>query len=357
MSLNDQDLIDFFQQALLDWHSSIERPMPWKDSKDPYKIWLSEIILQQTRLAQGIPYYEKFLAHYPTVHDLAQANLEEVLKLWQGLGYYNRARSLHYTAQMISERDGVFPDNHKELLKLKGVGPYTAAAIASFAFDLPHAVVDGNVIRVLSRLLGITDPVDSRKTRVYIEQKAQEFLLKNDPGAYNQALMDFGATVCTPHNPNCEVCPVITRCQAMHQKMVDKIPVKLPKVKKAKEHMHYLVLTGNNRMVLRKRPSTGIWPDLYEPILLPYNQSKKITPKTLKSLIPEELNVIVNPIINTSSYKHILTHKVLVITYYHVHIADLRKDIGYSLQEAHKLPHPRILDKYFQEMGFFKDID
>ncbi|MEM6964892.1 MAG: A/G-specific adenine glycosylase, partial [Bacteroidota bacterium] len=211
----------FFTKQLLRWSETIDRPMPWKGEKNPYLIWLSEIILQQTRVEQGLPYFLKFKANYPTVHDLANAPEDEVMKLWEGLGYYSRARNLHFTAKFISkELNGIFPKNYDSILKLKGVGAYTAAAIASFAYDLPHAVVDGNVYRVLSRFFGIKTPIDTTEGKKQFTQLANELLVSDQAAKYNQAIMDFGAIQCMPKNPLCHECTFQTTCKAFQQKKI-----------------------------------------------------------------------------------------------------------------------------------------
>ena len=234
-----------FSSTLLNWHKKNNRTLPWKVDKDPYKIWLSEIILQQTRVEQGIPYYQKFIATFPTIHDLAQTDESNVLKVWEGLGYYSRARNLHDTAKYISiHLNGVFPSSYENLLKLKGVGPYTAAAIASFAYDLPHAVVDGNVYRVLSRIFGIKTPMDSSEGRKEFQKIAQELINAQDPGGYNQAIMDFGATVCTPKNPNCNQCPFSEQCFAFLNRSINQLPVKNKNIQKKKsipELLHFIM--------------------------------------------------------------------------------------------------------------------
>jgi len=223
----DQKKKLFFTKELLKWSRKHPRDLPWKATKNPYFIWLSEIILQQTRVEQGTPYYLKFVEHYPTVIDLANAPEDEVLKLWEGLGYYSRARNLHAAAKYIhQELEGKFPNQHQDILALKGVGVYTAAAIASFAFDLPHAVVDGNVYRVLSRYFGISTPIDSTAGKKEFAKLAQELLDNDRAAAYNQAIMDFGATHCLPKNPKCGTCPLQSNCIAVAEKAISSYPLK-----------------------------------------------------------------------------------------------------------------------------------
>lgn len=259
-----------FTRKLMKWHENEnDRQLPWKDEKDPYKIWLSEIILQQTRAEQGLPYYNSFTEAYPSVADLAAANDEEVFRLWQGLGYYNRCKNLLATARIVSqEGNNKFPNTYEGLLALKGIGPYTAAAIASFAYDLPHAVVDGNVYRVLGRYFGVDKPYDSTDGKRVFHALAQDLLCQEKPGAYNQAIMDLGATVCTPASPKCGLCPLRSHCFAFNNNMISELPVKGKKVAVKKRYFHYLMLTNENRLWIRKRTEKDIWQNLYEPLLI-----------------------------------------------------------------------------------------
>jgi A/G-specific adenine glycosylase len=279
-----------FAEKLLNWHKDIERKMPWKNTRDPYKIWLSEVILQQTRVAQGTPYYEKFIAHYPTVTHLADADANEVLKLWEGLGYYSRARNLHATAKYVSkELNAIFPNSYSALLALKGVGEYTAAAIASFAFNLPHAVVDGNVLRVLSRFFAIEEPIDINTTKKKITQLAQALLSENDPAKYNQAIMDFGSMVCTPHLPelDCSHCPLSDQCLGRYKNVQSTLPIKLSKTKVSNLYYTYYVIAHNKQYHIQQRTSTGIWQGLYEFYLI--EQMNKAVTKKDKDRVHNEL--------------------------------------------------------------------
>lgn len=255
----------FFTQNLMAWHNPAARPMPWKNERDPYRIWLSEIILQQTRVEQGLPYFLKFMAAFPTVRDLAEADENEVFKLWEGLGYYSRARNLQAAARRIcNESNGSFPTTYDEILKLPGIGPYTAAAIASFAFGLPHAVLDGNVYRVLARFFGIKTPVDSIVGRKIFTQKAAELLDRSQPGRYNQAIMDFGATVCTPQKTACATCPLHANCLAFHEKAVADLPVKSRATAKRMRFFHYFIFKNADKTWVRKRAEKDIWRGLFE---------------------------------------------------------------------------------------------
>jgi A/G-specific adenine glycosylase len=269
MSKKDQRKSDF-TKALLKWHSTLNfRQMPWKGEKEPYRIWLSEVILQQTRVDQGWAYYEKFIGAFPSIHDLANAPEQQVFKLWEGLGYYNRCRNLIATAKTISVNfDGRFPSTYDEILALKGIGPYTAAAIASFAFDLPCAVVDGNVTRVLARYFGITTPIDSTTGKKEFASMARDLLDPSQSGIYNQAIMDFGATVCTPRNPQCVSCVQRTDCVARQKGTIEQLPVKGKAIRKRKRCFYYFIVeTPQDEVYIRRRTEKDIWEGLYEFIL------------------------------------------------------------------------------------------
>lgn len=264
---------DSFTNKLLRWHKNVWRPLPWKGERDPYLIWLSEIILQQTRVEYGKQYFEAFKNAFPTVQDLASASEDEVLKLWQGLGYYSRARNLHFSAQyIVNELNGTFPNTYEEILKLKGVGPYTASAIASFAFQLPHAVVDGNVYRVLSRYYGIEEPIDTTKGKKYFTELANELLDAEQPDVFNQALMDFGALQCKPSAPKCDDCPFNSQCVAYREQKVDKLPVKSKRQQHKHRYFNYLIFDDGEFTYLQKRSSQDIWKNLYEFPLLETNE-------------------------------------------------------------------------------------
>ncbi len=261
-----KETFGFFAKNLINWYLDNKRDLPWRSTKDPYFIWLSEIILQQTRVAQGTPYYLAFTRAFPQVKSLANAPQDKVLKLWQGLGYYSRARNLHIAAKYIAnELDGRFPSTYKGLLQLKGVGDYTASAVGSICFDLPTAVVDGNVYRVLSRLFGITTPINTTQGTKDFKALAQQLLDTSDPGTYNQALMEFGARFCVPQNPNCEQCIFQYKCDAYKNKQVANLPVKLKKLKIKKRYFNYIViLSQEHQTILRQRTNKGIWQQLFE---------------------------------------------------------------------------------------------
>ena len=257
-----------FADILIDWYENNKRDLPWRDTQDPYRIWISEIILQQTRVAQGYDYYIRFIQRFPDVMTLAEADEDEVMKYWQGLGYYSRARNLHAAARSI-RKAGAFPSTYEGVRALKGVGDYTAAAICSFAYGLPYAVVDGNVYRVLSRWMGIDTPIDSTPGKKLFAQLADELMDKSRPALYNQAIMDFGALQCTPSSPDCVSCPLADSCMALAQGRVEALPVKQHRTKVTDRFFNYIyVRTYSGQTFIRKRTGNDIWKNLYEPVLL-----------------------------------------------------------------------------------------
>ena len=259
-----------FTGRLVNWHQSEnDRDLPWKNEKDPYKIWLSEIILQQTRAAQGLPYYLRFLQAYPTIGHMAAAADDDVFRIWQGLGYYNRCRNMLATARFISqELGGTFPTTYEGIIALKGIGPYTAAAIASFAFGLPHAVVDGNVYRVLSRVFAIATPFDTTEGKKQFAELAAKLLDPAASAGYNQAIMDLGATICLPRNPKCTECPVQKNCLALSRGIIGELPVRSKKVTVTTRYFHFLLLRWNDRIWIQRREQDDIWQGLHQPLLV-----------------------------------------------------------------------------------------
>ena len=255
-----------FHNTLIKWYLQNKRDLPWRKTTNPYPIWLSEIMLQQTRVAQGTPYFLSFTAAFPTVFDLAKANEEQVLKLWQGLGYYSRARNLHKTAQTVAfEMNGVFPDNYADLLKLKGIGEYTAAAIASFSYNECVPVVDGNVFRVLSRYFDVETDIAQASAKKEFAALAFELMPKDNPAQFNQAIMEFGALQCVPKNPNCTECVFNNSCAALQKKKVDQLPVKSKKTKVRNRYFNYIVAVDDlENTIIQKRTAKGIWHNLYE---------------------------------------------------------------------------------------------
>ena len=338
-----------FTKKLLEWYHPADRPLPWKHQKDPYRIWLSEIILQQTRVEQGLPYYERFIDTYPTVESLASADLDSIYKLWEGLGYYSRARNLHHAAiQVVEIFGGQFPKTYKELLLLKGVGNYTAAAIASFAYNLPHAVVDGNVYRVLSRIFGIKTPIDSTEGRKEYQKTAQELLNPQEPGAYNQAIMDFGATVCTPKNPNCVQCPFSNQCYAHLQNSIAQLPAKSKKVSKKNRFLNYYVLLHLNEIAIKQRSQNDIWKSLYEFFLIetahPIPQPKVLIAAHSWRIVSIESN---------NTYWHKLTHRDLKVSFTVVNLENkdnLPNDLFFiKTKNLSKFAFPKVIHCFFKD--------
>lgn len=292
-----------FAATLLQWFKNNGRSLPWRETKDAYAIWLSEVILQQTRIVQGMSYWERFMAQWPTVNDLAAATENEVLKAWQGLGYYSRARNLHTAALQVMELGG-FPQTFKELKTLKGVGDYTAAAIASIAFGEPVAVVDGNVYRVLSRYYGIETPIDSTEGKKEFQALAQSLLPINEPADYNEAIMDFGATQCTPNSPHCSACPLCETCVAFREQRINELPVKSKKVKQRERHFTYLCIEYEGKIAIHQRGAGDIWQGLWE-----FPQEEFLT-SSEDSAWKTEAQLL------QKGVKHILTHQILLADIY-----------------------------------------
>lgn len=347
----------FFSTYLISWYLRNKRELPWRTTQDPYYIWLSEIMLQQTRVAQGLPYYLKFIEAYPTVKDLAQAPESEVLKLWQGLGYYSRARNLHATAKVVSnEMNGIFPNNYKDLLKLKGVGDYTASAIASICFDKPEAVVDGNVFRVLSRVFGITKPINSTDGKKQFKELAQELIDKSQPGTYNQAIMEFGARYCIPQNPDCENCVFKHNCMAHQNKMVAELPVKIKAKPIKKRFFNYLVIMSKNeKTVLQQRLRKGIWHKLYEFPLI--ETSEEIPLQKLKTMpefygITKNLNVESVVLFNEKTVIHKLSHQHLNTRFWIVETSE-EKENFIPISEIEDYAVPVLIENFVSE--FFEN--
>jgi A/G-specific adenine glycosylase len=287
-----------FNVTLLDWFRENGRDLPWRQTRDPYAIWLSEIILQQTQVKQGWEYWERFMHRWPKVEDLAAASEDEVLREWQGLGYYSRARNLHFAARQILSL-GHFPDTLEEIKKLKGVGDYTAAAIASIAFGLPAAVVDGNVYRVLARHYGIDTPINTTEGKKVFAALAQELLPSTEASAYNQAIMDFGAIQCTPQSPHCERCPLMESCEAFRTGRIAQLPVKLKNLKIHERHLTYIYIRCQGQTAIRRRGPGDIWQGLWEPVLVEAD-----------SVIPSAAQLL------RKNVKHVLTHRVLYADFY-----------------------------------------
>lgn len=338
-----------FSTQIIRWYRENPRDLPWRNSTDPYQIWLSEIILQQTRVAQGLPYYYAFIENFPTVKDLALAPESEVLRLWQGLGYYSRARNLHFCAKYVwNELGGNFPNTYSELLKLKGVGSYTAAAISSFAFGEVQAVVDGNVFRVLARYFGIETDIASSKAKKEFEALANSLIPKENPGEFNQAMMDFGARLCTPANPSCGTCPIQSSCFAYRNDLVKSLPVKINKVKIKERKLHYVVIRCGNDWVWNKRSSGDIWEGLHD--------------------FPQENALLNGPFSNMpmktlpKNYRHLLSHQRLEAKFTEIDIPISQKeklnqwcqDEGFILvsePEIDYLAKPKLIVNFLNDQG------
>lgn len=350
----------YFTETLLSWYPNHKRDLPWRNTHDPYIIWLSEIILQQTRVAQGLPYFLAFAEQYPTVEDLAAAPADEVLRLWQGLGYYSRARNLHFCAQEVTEKyGGTFPKNYRELLTLKGVGSYTAAAIASFAYGEAVAVVDGNVFRVLARYFGIDTDIASPAGKKTFEKLANSLIPESQAGTFNQAIMEFGSLQCTPKNPDCGSCPLAVGCEAFRQGRVGELPVKINKVKVKIRHFLYLYIYGEEKLVVNKRISGDIWEGLYDfPVI---ETTELFDPGERHALLEElrEMGIQVHwqP---ERQFKHLLTHQRIFANFAELRFSEASKNVlqdwcskwGYQLIEKdafEALPKPRLILKYLEE--------
>lgn len=346
----------FLAAALLAWYPRHRRDLPWRHTRDPYAIWLSEVILQQTRVAQGLPYYETFLAAYPTVQDLAAAPEAEVLRYWQGLGYYSRARNMHHTAQqVVREYDGQFPGTYAGLLALRGVGPYTAAAIASFAFDEAVAVLDGNVFRVLARIFGLHSDIAAPSSRKEFQALADQHIPATAPADFNQAVMEFGAIQCTPAKPDCLFCPLQHQCWAFQHGQVALLPVK-SKAKAARtRYFHYLVLRHGEQTYLRERREKDIWQGLYD-----FALAETIAPELPPAELLRHLAAL-GATLDTrraaepaAAYRHILSHQRLEVRFHALALAaplppGTLRNLGlqaYSAAEIEALPKPQLIANY-----------
>lgn len=343
-----------FSKEIIGWYFENKRDLPWRKTKDPYRIWLSEIMLQQTRVVQGLPYYEKFTEAFPTIYDLARAEESQVLKLWQGLGYYSRARNLHYTAKDIVENyNGQFPNNYKELLKLKGVGDYTASAIASICFDEVAPVVDGNVYRVLARYFNIDIPINSTEGIKKFKELAFEVIDEDDPANFNQAIMEFGAVQCKPQNPYCIVCPLNSGCEALKEQRVSILPVKLKKTKVKNRWFNYMVVISNgSETILQKRKGKGIWQGLYQ---FPLLETKKPI-EDIMSFRSEIIEIINSENFSITKFNpkekiHKLSHQHLHTTFWIVETSHNLKN-SIPLQKIREYPVPILIGNFIEEFNF-----
>lgn len=341
-----------FTKKLLAWNkSSNKRQMPWKGEKDPYKIWLSEVILQQTRVEQGWEYYNNFIKAFPTVHDLAKAPEQQVFKLWEGLGYYTRCKNLIATAKIISEKyNGEFPHRYEDILALKGIGPYTAAAIASFAFNLPYPVVDGNVYRVLARYFGITTPVDCTEGKQLFNELAQVLLDRKNPGIYNQAIMDFGAVICKPQQPLCLECVQQKDCEAYRHKAVDRLPIKEKAIKKRIRWFYYFIIEYRGKLYIRKRSNKDIWENLYEFPLMEKESDFIADPAVFQAMAEDLTGIPVRLKHISKEYRQQLSHQTISGQFITVSVNSASPRLkGYepvSFKELKNYPFPAFINNY-----------
>jgi len=367
-----------FAERLMLWYEQNKRHLPWRDTDNPYFIWLSEVILQQTRVNQGLPYYLKFVEAFPTVQDMAAAEEQEILRLWQGLGYYSRARNMYHSAKMIVEKwNGSFPTSYKEILQLKGVGSYTAAAIASFAFSEDVAVVDGNVFRVLARIFGIEEDINSHKGQKMFNKLANELLPKGKSAVYNQAIMEFGAVHCKPVSPDCPTCIFTDKCLAFAQKKQEVLPIKIKKINTKYRNFTYLVFEFENKFLMKLRTASDIWQGLYDFALLEENELnhdrfslmtsiyKHLGEIGLLSMRSGQALDIQDGMLKeitihgeSKPYKHILTHQQISARFIHLklHSRELAQKIAeennlqfYTLSQIYDLPKPILIVNYLKE--------
>ena len=337
-----------FCKELIYWYEANKRDLPWRHTADPYKVWLSEIMLQQTKVDQGLSYYLKFVEHYPTVVDLAKATEKQVLRDWQGLGYYSRARNLHATAKIISEEfNGVFPSKYDDIIKLKGIGSYTAAAIASFSFGLPHAVLDGNVFRVLARLFGVEEDISSGQGKKVFQELATQLLDQHSPALYNQAIMEFGALQCVPKNPACEKCCFKNQCVAFNEGRIGDLPFKSKKTKVRQRWFNYLFVMNNNEVAFQERLAGDVWQGLYELPLVELNQ------KADSEQLVGALGSGVKKVKLVGEQKHILSHQKIECLFWEVEFKEVPDSmVFYSKKEIEELPKSVLINNFLIDFYF-----
>jgi len=345
-----------FSTILLRWYSHHKREMPWRGEQDPYKIWVSEIILQQTRISQGWNYYLRFIERFPTLADLATSTEDEVLKYWQGLGYYSRARNLHIGAKYIADKHkGIFPNQYKDILKIKGVGEYTAAAIASMAFNLPYPVVDGNVFRVLTRIFGIHTPIDTNAGKKEITVLANKLIDNKQAGIFNQAIMDFGSLQCTPTNPDCEQCRFAVLCVAKQKKLQSILPIKSQKTKIRTRYFYYLHIHNQEKTIIQKREKKDIWKSLYEFPLI--ESEKELSMKEiLSTLFSKKMlkNCMWTLDAISPLYRHQLSHQLIIAQFIILSVTKGNLVVNASLlsipeSEIDKYPIARLTERYLEQ--------
>ncbi len=347
-----------FLGVIYSWFKKNMRELPWRQTTDPYHIWLSEIILQQTRVVQGTNYYLRFIERFPTIKDLANATEEEVLKEWQGLGYYTRARNLHFTARYIKDKlNGKFPRDYDGILALKGIGPYTAAAIASIAFNLPFPTVDGNIYRVLSRYFGISEPIDSTKGKKMIEQIAKELMPKRNAGFHNQALMEFGALQCIPKSPDCKHCVLLETCYAAQNSLVEVLPVKSKKIKQRTRYFFYYYIENGENVFIEKRINNDIWKNLYQfPLFESANSFEEDELLKIRHLdIFGKCNVNIKKV--SGIKKHVLSHQIIFARLIYVELAGDKcideKFIEVNKKDISKFAVPRLIEEFIDDLNLY----
>ena len=353
--MNSTVTFNHISNQLTAWYDQYKRDLPWRDISDPYRIWISEIILQQTRVNQGMGYYNRFIERFPTVDILAGADEDTVLKYWQGLGYYTRARNLYKAAQQIlNDHGGIFPAEYHSVLKLAGIGEYTTAAICSFAFHQPYAVVDGNVYRVLSRVFGVQTAIDSTSGKKEFALLAQNLLSKSSPGRHNQAIMEFGALQCVPLNPDCVRCPLQSICRAFELNNVSQLPVKSKKKKSTHRFFNYLFILYQDKTFLQKRVAKDVWQNLFEFPLIEsdriLNSSELTGNETFKSIFSHVDEVEILKISNPM--KHILSHRVIFVQFITINVSNedelIKQFIQVPLNEIDKFAVSRLMELFLQ---------
>lgn len=343
-----------FQNELINWYLINKRDLPWRHTNDAYVIWLSEIILQQTRVEQGLPYFNKFLENFPTVADFASATEAKVLKLWQGLGYYSRGRNMHSTAQIVmSNYNGKFPTLHDDLIKLKGIGEYTAAAISSFSSGEARAVVDGNVFRVLSRYYGIDTPINSPEGKKQFFKLANELLYADDPALYNQAIMEFGAIQCKPKSPDCGICPLNLSCYAFKNKVVNQMPVKLAKAEKKHRYFNYFVCIEDEKILVKERQAGDIWQHLYDFPCMETISFNDLDDDQFQMAMKATFG---KDVLHTliSYKKHVLTHQIIHVRFFglknYIFNFNKQKELNWvSLNTLDELPQPNVIRNFIED--------
>jgi A/G-specific adenine glycosylase len=350
-----------FTDEIIAWYNQNKRDLPWRNINNPYFIWISEVILQQTRVEQGRSYFHKFTEAYPTIAEMAAAHEDEILKKWQGLGYYSRARNMHFAAKtVVNEYNGIFPNDYNEIIKLKGVGGYTAAAIASFAFNAAQPVVDGNVYRLLSRYFGITTPIDSNEGKKQFLALAEDLIDKQNPGLFNQAIMEFGALQCKPGLPDCSVCPLVQSCEAYNKGLIAQLPIKSKKIKPRDRFFNYLFITYKDTVYIHRREGKDIWTGLYDFPLIETDKAiafeELAVNDTMKTILDKGFNSID---LWAKEYKHQLTHQTIYAKFYTVNIniplnADSNNYIAVNNADLHGYGIPRLIDLFLKDIGLLK---